>query len=118
MAMAWKRTSTISTSSPAVFGVFFLSFRSRIARLPESKLSCILGEQATLDTPVLVQLDRRDDDIAGMDADGDRRAVRLVALNAVDVNYPLLTVHLGDLSLPALVLSPNNTDLVVLANRQ
>ena len=51
-----------------------------------------------------------------MDANGNRRAVRLVALNTVDVDHPLLTVHLGDLALPTLVLATNNSDLVVLAN--
>lgn len=66
--------------------------------------------------PVLVQLNGSDNDIAGVDADGDRRAVRLVALDTVDVDNPLLAVDLGDLALPALVLPPNNPDLVILAN--
>ena len=52
-----------------------------------------------------------------MNADGDGRTVRLVALDAVDVDHPLLTVDLGDLALPTLVLAPNDPDLVVLANR-
>lgn len=67
-------------------------------------------------TPVLVQLDGRNNDVAGVDADGDSRTVRLVALNPVNVDDPLLAVHLRDLALPTLVLAPNDPDLVVLAN--
>ena len=66
--------------------------------------------------PVLVQLDRRDDDVAGVDANGDGCTVRLVALDAVDMDYPLLAVDLGDLALPTLVLAPDNPDLIVLAD--
>ena len=66
--------------------------------------------------PVLVQLDRRDDDVAGVDANGGRRAVRLVPLHTVNVDNPLLAVHLGDLALPTLVLSADDPDLVILAN--
>ena len=68
-------------------------------------------------TPVLVQLDRSDNDIAGVDANGDGSTVRLVALDTVDVDDPLLTVHLGHLALPTLVLAPNDPDLIVLAYR-
>ena len=67
--------------------------------------------------PVLVEFDGGDDDVAGVDADGYSGTVRLVALDTVDMDHPLLTVYLGDLSLPTLVLSPNNPNLVVLANR-
>ena len=66
--------------------------------------------------PVLVQLDRRDDDVAGVDANGDGCTVRLVALDAVDVDHPLLAVDLGDLALPTLVLAPNNPNLIVLTD--
>ena len=66
--------------------------------------------------PVLVQLDRRDDDVAGVDANGDGCTVRLVALDAVDMDYPLLAVDLGDLALPTLVLAPNNPNLIVLTD--
>ena len=66
--------------------------------------------------PVLDQLDRRDDDVAGVDANGDGCTVRLVALDAVDMDYPLLAVDLGDLALPTLVLAPNNPDLISLTN--
>lgn len=51
-----------------------------------------------------------------MDTNGDRCAVRFVALNTVDVDDPLLTVYLRDLALPALVLAADNSDLVVFAD--
>ena len=66
--------------------------------------------------PVLVQLDVGDDNVAGVDADGDGRTVRLVTLDTVDVDHPLLTVNLGDLALPTLVLAPDNPYLIVLAD--
>lgn len=66
--------------------------------------------------PVLVQLDSGDNNLAGVDANGDGCAVRLVALDTVDVDHPLLAVHLGDLALTTLVLAPNDPDLVILAN--
>lgn len=52
-----------------------------------------------------------------MDADGDARAVRLVALHTVDVDNPLLPVDLGNLALTALVLAANDPDLVVFPDR-
>ena len=70
-----------------------------------------------LDRPVLVKLDAGNYDVAGVDTNGNSRAIRLVALDTVDVDHPLLTVDLGDLALPTLVLAPNDPDLVVLANR-
>ncbi len=51
-----------------------------------------------------------------MDTNGDGRAIRLVALDTFDVDHPLLTVDLGDLALPALVLAADNPDLVILAD--
>ena len=70
-----------------------------------------------LSLPVLVQLDRRDNDVAWVNANGSCGTIRLVTLDAVDVDDPLLTVHLGHLALTTLVLAPDNPDLVVLANR-
>ena len=67
--------------------------------------------------PVLVQLDSCDDDIARVDANGYRLAVRLVALNTVNVDNPLLAVYLGNLALPALVLAADDPDLVILPDR-
>ena len=69
-----------------------------------------------LDRPVLVKLDASNYDVAGVDANGNSRAIRLVALDTVDVDHPLLTVNLGDLALPTLVLAPDNPYLIVLAD--
>ena len=69
-----------------------------------------------LDRPVLVKLDASNYDVAGVDANGNSRAIRLVALDTVDVDHPLLTVHLCDLALPTLVLAPNDPNLIILAN--
>lgn len=67
--------------------------------------------------PVLVQLDARDNDVAGVDANWDGGTIRLVAVDTVDVDDPLLTVHLGHLAHSSLVLAPNDPNLVVLSNR-
>jgi hypothetical protein len=68
--------------------------------------------------PVLVQLDGGNDNVAGVDTDGCGGAVRLVALDTVDVDDPFLAVDLGHFSLPALVLAAYDADLVVLADGQ
>ena len=67
--------------------------------------------------PVLVELESGNDDVAWVDANRDRRAVRLVPLDTVDVDNPLFTVDLGDLSLTTLVLSTDDSDFVVFAYR-
>ena len=66
--------------------------------------------------PVLVELEVGDNNLAGVDADGDGSTVRLVALDTVDVDNPLLAVHLGHLALTTLVLAPDDPDLVILAD--
>lgn len=63
-----------------------------------------------------IEFDVGDNDVAGVDSDGGGRAVRLVALDTLNVNHPLLAVHLCDLALPALVLSAHDADFVVLAD--
>ena len=65
---------------------------------------------------VLVELELGDDNVGGVDANRHGRAVRLVALDTVDVDNPLLAVNLGDLALTALVLAPDDPDLVILAD--
>lgn len=65
---------------------------------------------------VLVELELGDDDVGGREADGDSLAVGLVAGEALDVDDVFETVDRGDLALTALVGSPNNGDLVVLAD--
>ena len=72
-----------------------------------------LEERAT----VLVELELGDHDVARVDADGDDRAVRLLAGDLVDVDDPLLAVHLGDLALTALRGAAHDDHLVVLADR-
>jgi len=67
--------------------------------------------------PILVELEGSDNDVAWVDANRDRRAVRLVPLDTVDVDDPLFTVDLGDLSLTTLVFSADNPDFVILPNR-
>ena len=67
--------------------------------------------------PVLVQLEVDNDNVAWVDANGDGGTIGLVALDTVYVNNPLLAVDLGDLSFPALVLAPDNSDFVILADR-
>lgn len=67
-------------------------------------------------TPVVVELQSGNNNLAGVDANGDGGAVRLVTLNTVDVDHPLLAVHLGDLALTTLVLAPHDPDLIILAD--
>jgi len=66
--------------------------------------------------PILVKLKGGNNNVARVDTDGDRRTVRLVPLDAIDVDNPLFTVDLGDLSLTTLVFSTNDPDFVILAN--
>lgn len=49
-----------------------------------------------------------------MNADGHARTVRLVPLDTVYVDDPLLAVHLGDFALTPLVLSSDDPHLVIL----
>lgn len=53
-----------------------------------------------------------------MNADRHARAVRLVPLDTIDVNDPLLAVHLRDLAIAPLVLSPDDPYLIVLPYRK
>ena len=73
-------------------------------------------ERKAGDAPVFVKLDGGDHHIAWVDTDGCCRAVRLVPLDTVDMDDPLLAVHLCDLALPTLVFAPDDPDLVILAN--
>ena len=67
---------------------------------------------------VLVEFDGGNDNIAGVDTDGGGGAIRLVAVDTVDVDHPLLSVHLRNLALPPLELATDNQDLVILAHWQ
>ena len=70
----------------------------------------------TCSAPVLVEFECGNHDIAGVDANGSSGTVRLVPLHTLNVDNPLLAVHLGDLALTTLVLSADDADLVILAN--
>ena len=64
-------------------------------------------------TPVLVQLDRSDNDVAGVDANGSRGTVGLVTLYPVNVDHPFFTVNLGDFAFPALEFASYDSYFVV-----
>lgn len=65
---------------------------------------------------VLVELEGGNDNVGRADADGDGGTRALLAVDAVDVDNPLLAVDLGDLALAALVCTTDNLDLVILAD--
>lgn len=54
-----------------------------------------------------------DDDLGGVEGDGDALAVALVAADALDVDGPLQAVDAGDLALTALVAATDDHDLVL-----
>lgn len=62
---------------------------------------------------VLVHVQLGDDDVAGLDADGDGLAVDLLAGDAFDVDDPLATVHLDNLAFTTLVGTADDHDFVV-----
>ena len=66
---------------------------------------------------ILVELKGSNHDVAWVDANGNGRTVRLVPLDTVDVDNPLFTVDLGDLSLTTLVFSTDNPNFVILSHR-
>lgn len=53
-----------------------------------------------------------------MDAEGDGGTVGLLAVDALDVDHPLLAVHLSNLALGALGRTTDDQNLVILANGQ
>ena len=65
---------------------------------------------------VLVELELGDDNLGGVDTDVDGGAVHLLAGDALDVDDPLLAVHLDNLALATLEATPHNLNLVVLAD--
>ena len=73
-------------------------------------------KKGVVPVPVLIQFERDDDYIAGVNANRCSGTVRLVALHAVDVNHPFLSVDLRDLALSPLVLAPDDPHLVVFAD--
>jgi hypothetical protein len=65
---------------------------------------------------VLVKLELGDDDVGGVEAQGDALAAGLVTGDTLDVDHVLETVDRGDLALTAFVRATDNGDLVVLAD--
>jgi len=61
-------------------------------------------------------VDLGDDNLGGVDTDGDGGTVGLLAVDALDVNDPLATVDLDDLALTALEGTANDHDLIILAD--
>lgn len=80
-----------------------------------SELTAALGAGQDVLT-VLVELELGDDDVGGVDAQGDGLARGLVAGDALDVDDVLEAVDGGDLALGALVGATDDGDLVVLAD--
>jgi len=66
--------------------------------------------------PVLVHFDAGNDHLAGVDTNGYGGTVRLVSLDTVDVDDPLLAVDLGHFALTPDVLSTGDSDLIISAN--
>lgn len=60
-----------------------------------SLLRCALSEEHVF--AVLVELELGDDNVGRVDGNGDSRAVRLLAVDPLDVDGKLLAVHLRDL---------------------
>jgi hypothetical protein len=65
---------------------------------------------------VLVELELGDDDVAGVDAEGDAGSGCLVAGDALDMNDILEAVDRGHLALLVLVRAADDLDLIILAD--
>ena len=93
-----------------------------VLALKESSSVCLEGQLSSrarktgTGQRTLVHLEEGDDDVGRVDTDVDGGSVPLLAVNALDVDDPLLAVDLGDLALATLVGATNDEDLVVLAN--
>jgi len=68
-------------------------------------------------SPVLVELEGENNDVAWVDADGCGGTVRLVSLDAIDVDDPFFAVNLCDFALATLVFASNDPNFVIFANR-
>ena len=81
-------------------------------------LLTLLGAVTTLKdgTTILVELKLGDLNVAGVDANLNSGAVGLLASDLVDVDHPLLTVDLNDLTVTALGGTTHDDDLIVLAD--
>lgn len=102
-----------------VLGGNGLTVRRRLSLL--LALGGVAGLAAALDAlqdglAVLVELELGDDDLGGVDADGNGLAVGLLAVDALNVDDVLEAVDGGDLALAALVGATDDGNLVVLAD--
>ena len=93
---------------------------------PFSGSSVLLSVLALLDCtvlaiqqrlPVLVQLELGNHDLGRVDGDWYGLPVGLVPRDALHMDAELLAVHLSDLSLTVMVVSPDDDHLVVAADR-
>ena len=75
-----------------------------------------LGDALKEGLAVLVELQRGDDDLGGVQGQVNALAVALLAVDTLDVNDILQAVYTSDLALTALVGTALDDDLVVLAD--
>lgn len=99
-----KRLPSLTNSSTGHLGL-----RLALGRLLTADLDALQDVLA-----VLVELELGDDDLAGVDADGDARAGNLLACDPLDVDDILEAVDREDLALLVLVEASDNLDLVTL----
>merc|ERR1719160_2000639 len=91
------------------------SLRHISVRVLALRLAAVLPFQKSL--AVLVKLKLGDDHLRWTDANLHSLTIRLVARDALDMDDPLLAVHLRDLSLAVVVVTARDLHLVILANR-
>ena len=101
-----------------------MSTSNKLRRLITSNL-CLLSlslyVSSLLDSfkytlPILVQLQFRDDTLAGVDADRYRLAIRLFARNTLEMHKVFETVDRGDFGFTAFVRATSNHDFVIFAD--
>jgi len=97
-------------------GLVLLHFNISLLRPRVRVLFTVLAVQNS--PTVLIQLDRGNYNVAGVDANGYRSTVRLVALDTVDMDHPFFAVHLGNLALTSLVLATDDPDFIILSDRK
>ena len=77
-------------------------------------LAAALALQESL--AILIELELGDDNLGGIDANGNRHSICLFTGESLDVDDPFLAVHSGDLALAALEATTDHLDLIVLAD--
>jgi len=102
--------SSPSPNAQSAPGTFFASSSLRLGSFTA------LGASLEDLLPVFVELEFRDDDFAGVDADGDGLAVGLLAGDSLDVDEVLQSVNGGDFAFTALVGASHDGDFVVFSD--